>query len=517
MHSSPEFVYSVSCVSSSDCEAISGAHAYAYNGSTWTKQQIDSGRSLTSLSCDLGGPGSTLSCVAVDNGGYFVTLSSGTWSSPAPVATGDDLDAISCMADGTCTALVDDPAGSAFTYSGSSWSSLGSIDPTTGGLTDISCVGSSFCVAVDGTGNAVVFSSGSWATPDPVDPGEDLVAVSCSSTTFCMAYDADGNYLTYDGVSWTTPAAMNDGYWSELLAVGSSLTCVETDFCMAVLETEDGVGDTFDTVAVYTGTNWDGNGTSASEDGSAPVVSCASESYCVAIGPGGDETDWADGQWSDSVHTQLGDDPPLDCVATDDCLAFSGTSAFTYDGTTWTAIGTVKGAAPETISCASTTFCLATGASTAYIWSGTSWSLPTTLHAPQPSRISCGADDTCMGVSERDAIAFSTTQPPTITTKKLPDGEVTSPYSASLAATGGSGSYKWSVSSGSLPPGLVLTAAGRIKGKPTEKGTFGFSARATDGDGLPTRPVSPSSSKPDPPSRPRRSLTLRSASGIHQP
>jgi hypothetical protein len=45
---------------------------------------------------------------------------------------------------------------------------------------------------------------------------------------------------------------------------------------------------------------------------------------------------------------------------------------------------------------------------------------------------------------------------PTITTANLPNGTVSQAYSQTLAATGGDGSYSWSVSSGSLPSGLSL-------------------------------------------------------------
>lgn len=68
-----------------------------------------------------------------------------------------------------------------------------------------------------------------------------------------------------------------------------------------------------------------------------------------------------------------------------------------------------------------------------------------------------------------------------ITTSTVPGGMVGSAYSASLAASGGSGSYTWSVSSGSLPTGVSLSAAGAITGTPTAAGDFTFTVRATDG------------------------------------
>jgi len=68
-----------------------------------------------------------------------------------------------------------------------------------------------------------------------------------------------------------------------------------------------------------------------------------------------------------------------------------------------------------------------------------------------------------------------------ITTTSLSIGVVGSAYSATLQATGGSGSYTWTVLSGSLPDGLSLSSAGVISGTPTASGTFYFTVEATDG------------------------------------
>ncbi|MGA8730703.1 MAG: Ig domain-containing protein, partial [Terracidiphilus sp.] len=55
-----------------------------------------------------------------------------------------------------------------------------------------------------------------------------------------------------------------------------------------------------------------------------------------------------------------------------------------------------------------------------------------------------------------------------ITTTSLPSGQVGTAYSATLAATGGTSPYAWSLTSGTLPAGLTLNAAtGAISGTPT--------------------------------------------------
>jgi hypothetical protein len=68
-----------------------------------------------------------------------------------------------------------------------------------------------------------------------------------------------------------------------------------------------------------------------------------------------------------------------------------------------------------------------------------------------------------------------------ITTTSVPNGKVGSAYSATLGASGGSGSFTWSLLSGSLPNGLALSAAGTISGTPTTTGAFTFAVQATDG------------------------------------
>jgi hypothetical protein len=52
-----------------------------------------------------------------------------------------------------------------------------------------------------------------------------------------------------------------------------------------------------------------------------------------------------------------------------------------------------------------------------------------------------------------------------------------------LGAAGGVKPYKWSISSGALPPGLVLSTAGIATGKPTAAGTFSFVVRVDDSVG----------------------------------
>jgi hypothetical protein len=72
--------------------------------------------------------------------------------------------------------------------------------------------------------------------------------------------------------------------------------------------------------------------------------------------------------------------------------------------------------------------------------------------------------------------------PVNITTATLPAGTVNAPYSQTLAATGGTGTFTWSLASGTLPAGLALnTTTGAITGTPTTAATSNFTVQAASG------------------------------------
>ena len=71
--------------------------------------------------------------------------------------------------------------------------------------------------------------------------------------------------------------------------------------------------------------------------------------------------------------------------------------------------------------------------------------------------------------------------PLTISADPLPDARCGRRYEADLHASGGVPVYDWSVSDGTLPPGLSLNRfTGQISGEPTRIGTFEFTMRLRD-------------------------------------
>lgn len=62
----------------------------------------------------------------------------------------------------------------------------------------------------------------------------------------------------------------------------------------------------------------------------------------------------------------------------------------------------------------------------------------------------------------------------------LPNGAVNVAYAAAIGASGNQTPCTFTVTGGSLPPGLTLSTSGHISGTPTSSGNFTFTVKATD-------------------------------------
>src|SRR5512140_1996463 len=67
------------------------------------------------------------------------------------------------------------------------------------------------------------------------------------------------------------------------------------------------------------------------------------------------------------------------------------------------------------------------------------------------------------------------------TASPLPSGTVGTAYIQTFAASGGTAPYSWSVTSGTLPAGLTLSAAGILSGTPTTVDNSSFTVQASGG------------------------------------
>jgi hypothetical protein len=134
----------------------------------------------------------------------------------------------------------------------------------------------------------------------------------------------------------------------------------------------------------------------------------------------------------------------------------------------------------------------ATGGAGGYSWSATG--LPTWLSLSTAGVLTGSAPLTAVDASftvrvtdsNNNSISRPFTLPVTlaiITASPLPAGQVGVNYSQTLAAVGGTGTYTWSVSLGSLPGGLSLTpSTGVIAGQPATAANSNFTIQVQDGN-----------------------------------
>ena len=90
------------------------------------------------------------------------------------------------------------------------------------------------------------------------------------------------------------------------------------------------------------------------------------------------------------------------------------------------------------------------------------------------------ADTKNLGIVVRDPVAIAGSDP--FTEARRAVSEVSAPFEAMLVASGGTGTYTWTLSSGTLPTGLTL-ADGAIAGTPSAAGAYPFIATVTDSEG----------------------------------
>ena len=249
-------------------------------------------------------------------------------------------------------------------------------------------------------------------------------------------------------MSWTvvpTPNQPSPALNSSL----ASVSCAGTSFCMAVGSWNNGTGLTQGLIEEWNGTAWSISAApNPPDDTDSPLtaVSCASSSFCLAVGyTGGNEPTsrpfaelWNGSTWSLQYANPAFPLPPsgfrgqlygVSCQSASFCMAvgswegLGGTPqglAMTWNGSGWTDTSVVAVGSQETlnaVSSATPTDCLAVGqwqgpgGALAEHWSSNAWGVvattpPSSITASGPAQltsVSCTTTVSCMAVGEYPA------------------------------------------------------------------------------------------------------------------
>jgi hypothetical protein len=399
----------VSCTDQYHCVAVGSRNrrpeTETWNGIRWRMEPNDLLQgSLTSISCN-----ALEACMAVGRG-IVASWNGSKWATqPTPDIT---FSGVSCSADSECALVGSDFLGArwqpvAERWNGSSWSSedvTGAVAAVySSGLSGVSCISSTQCLAVGGSTDTTVdeqvplaerWKAGIWSiqpTPAPT-AGGSLNAVSCVSAHMCVAvgrtgFGAPGAFAErWNGTAWTL----------ETIAIPNlalyGVSCVSATNCTAV-------GNVFVSPTQYPAVaTWNGSAWSIQAlpvpagDSFAGLagVTCASASACIAVG---------DAQQTVSIG-----------------IAPTVTLAEQWIGGSWSVMPTPNPAGSidselKGVACTATA-CSATGNwnenGLAEQWNGVSWTIEAIPAPPTPSGttfeyvnlngVACSAPDTCIAL-----------------------------------------------------------------------------------------------------------------------
>ncbi len=233
-------------------------------------------------------------CVAVDDKGHAVistdpTASTPTWSRWAMHLVGPPEE-ISCPSTSLCVAVdfFDAAISTNPTAPIPTWSAPIRIDSAGAGLSGVSCVGTSLCVAVTENGYVTITTNPTapaptWSAPRSIDTTA-LTGISCPSTSLCVAVDSTGAALTSTDPTdpkptWSAPASIDPS------AGLAGISCASASLCIAVDERDDAVISTNPDAAAPTWSAPAATGIPYNPQSDHFVgISCPLSAFCMAVG-----------------------------------------------------------------------------------------------------------------------------------------------------------------------------------------------------------------------------------------
>ena len=280
------------------------------------------------------------------------------------------------------------------------WGGGQRIDPAAG-LTAVSCAGAQFCAAVDSAGTAYTYSGSSWSGATPLSR-DGLSWVSCPTDGFCVATSNGATLYTYSGGRWSPPTKLLSGTGAGKPAQLTSVSCATASFCLATGNTHS---------YAFSGGNW-ARGVAVEHGAMLTSVSCAGAQFCAAVDSGGNVYTYAGGSWSKARSISTVGLTYVSCPTAAFCLASgAGTALYAYSGGAWAASGPLASAdgGPvhlTSVSCATALFCMATGSKDGYAYSNGHWARGVVVHDGKTklTAISCATDSFCAAVDSGGSV-----------------------------------------------------------------------------------------------------------------
>jgi hypothetical protein len=314
---------------------------------------------------------------------------------PIPAgAVSADLESVSCVSARACTAVGSSQRrrqasrALAERWDGSKWRIERLPTPIGGGpssLDSVSCSSPAACTAVgtphgDGGLLAERWNGRAWSIePTPTLPYASFSAVSCPAKRVRFAVGDSGGYddselpisLTarWNGSAWSAqPSGEEEG-----LLYGVS--CASRTFCAAVGGVDTDAGS-YAVAETWNGAEWTDHPLSAGEgNNDLARVSCSSPRACIAIGDqayNANSSPLVMESWNGRDWSVLGTSPDLDavsCTSRSACIGVSGDApgagpVLRWNGRNWSSQKTPRAADGNLadVSCVSASRCVAVGA-----------------------------------------------------------------------------------------------------------------------------------------------------------